>query len=106
MLKYFDAPLVGSEVIVPDDPIEGEEKEKVREYGYSYCYHNEMIFNTGADKARFENLDLPWSIRFEGQVYDYSYCRHAYMQDFVIESDDPNMSFKWCPRITNGNRCE
>ena len=28
------------------------------------------------------------------------------MQDFMIESNDPNLAFKWCPRIANNNRCE
>ena len=28
------------------------------------------------------------------------------MQDFMIESNDPDLAFKWCPRITNENRCE
>ena len=107
MLNYFNAPLVGSDPIVP--PIADEntpDEEFVHNYELSYCYHENMLFNTGSDTSEFEGEYSDWSIQFEASIYDYSYCRHAYMQNFMIESNYPDLAFKWCPRITNENRCE
>ena len=66
MLNYFNAPLVGSDPVVP--PADETDTTVVipdRKYENSYCYHENMYFNTGSDVSFFEGEYSDWSIRFE-----------------------------------------
>ena len=68
MLNYFNAPLVGEGIPIvplPDDE-DTTVEEFVHKYELSYCYHDNMVFNTGSDTSVFEGEYSDWSIRFGG----------------------------------------